>query len=124
MTFSLSPLFRRFFLFAAGTLLLWVLAGGPAFAQANRTATDSAMQDRKRIADSSRTARVEALRVLRAEQKVLIDSIKTVRAYRSSKKYTDSVTRSRTAALEQLKADRQAKNDSARCCSRCSHRLY
>ncbi len=115
VTFSLSPsLLRRFFLLTVGTFLLWILAGGAAFAQGNRASIDSAVQARKRIADSARTARLDALKTLRAAQTARIDSIKTVRAYRTSKKYVDSVTRSRTAALNALKAQRQAVNDSAR----------
>ncbi len=113
MTFIFSDSLRRFLLFTAGILLFWATTGFSVQAQTPRTFIDSTVQARKRIADSTRTARLEALKDLRAEQKTRIDSVKAVRAYRTGKKYTDSITRERQAALAKIKEERQARNDSA-----------
>lgn len=73
---------------------------------------DSVKTERKRVSDSTIAARKVVTDSMKAIQKRRSDSMATIRAYRESPRYKDSVLVVRTKRLDSIKADRKAFNDS------------
>ena len=83
--------------------------------KAERTAyNDSVRTERTRVLDSARAERTAALEAIRAVQKKRADSLAVIRAYKTSKRYKDSVAISRQQRLDSARIARQEFNDSLR----------
>ncbi|RYD50990.1 MAG: tetratricopeptide repeat protein [Sphingobacteriales bacterium] len=94
-------------------LLVLCFLSVPLRAQTNRAAIDSARKAVQVRTDSMRVARNEAIKILRDAQKQRTDSLASLRKYRESKRFTDSVAKVRQARTESSRAVQRTRIDSA-----------